>query len=139
MTNRVWTWLATGGCLSCLAAVLVGCDKRDDEVRYVRVDQRHVCSIDCDEHYVRDSKVVVVRGHRHGSGCGHEWDGRQWVIVRTPSKVVVKGHVCTPRCAHYYDQNGKVVVLRGHRHGRDCGHVYDGQRWTVRTVVRKSP
>ena len=39
----------------------------------------HVCTPDCHEHYYDGEKLVILRGHRHGPGCGHVWNGKYWV------------------------------------------------------------
>jgi len=110
---------------------LSGCDDRDREVRTVHVSRGHVCDVNCHEHYEHEGRVVVVERHRHGPGCGHEWDGRRWVIVRTSTRRPVRtAHVCTLNCHHHYYSGTKIVQLpASHRHTAGCGHAYDGNRW----------
>ena len=100
----------------------------------------HVCGYDCHDHYWNGSRVVVLsRGHRHGSDCGHYWDGSHWAVARhrevyaEPQKVRVT-HVHGDHCGCAYHPHEKrwVVVRQGHVHGRDCGHVFVKGRWTVR-------
>ncbi len=55
--------------------------------RHVRT--AHVCTRDCNHHYHDGSKLVVLqKGHRHGPGCGHRWDGHRW--VRAKRKAVIR-------------------------------------------------
>jgi hypothetical protein len=42
----------------------------------------HVCTRACRNHYYDGRTVVTIKGHRHGPGCGHYWDGTYWVRVR---------------------------------------------------------
>ncbi|MCO6438383.1 MAG: hypothetical protein J5J06_14925 [Phycisphaerae bacterium] len=113
------------------------------ERTYVHVD--HVCTDHCDEYY-DGHRVVVIRGHHHGPGCGHVWDGRHWVVIRKaparetvrpihgPRKAVVVEHVHGPDCGCVYDRAGSkwVRVKRGHVHGPHCGHLYVEGRWVIR-------
>lgn len=127
MRKMLYAFEIAAACL-----VLCGCDDRDDEVRVVQVSRTHVCDVDCHEHYVRDGRVVVIEKHRHGPGCGHEWDGGHWVVYTSTRRPIRATHVCTLTCRHYYD-GGRVVQLgTTHRHTAGCGHVYDGQRWVIR-------
>jgi hypothetical protein len=40
-----------------------------------------VCGHHCHEHYWDGGRVVVMKGHVHGPGCGHDWNGRYWISV----------------------------------------------------------
>ena len=42
----------------------------------------HVCTHDCHDCYWDGARVVVIKGHRHGPGCGHVWSGKNWVVVK---------------------------------------------------------
>ena len=98
------------------------------------VDRVHVCTPDCHHHYHDGTRLVVLKGHRHGPGCGHVWTGKRWVVARkVPTRHV--RHVCTPDCHHHYHDGTKVVVLKGHRHGPGCGHKWNGKHW-VRVAQR---
>lgn len=120
------------------AATLISCGEKRSTTIIVRDgDRGHVCTVDCHHHYYDGRKLVVIKSHRHGPGCGHSWDGRRYVASK---RVVVRRgrgpeHVCTPDCSHYY-RGGVVVESRGHRHGRGCGHVFDGRRWVARIEKR---
>jgi len=73
--------------------------------------------------------VGISAGCSDGAVSFHYYDDpppRQVTVVH-----VEQGHVCTPACAHYYDDGRYIVVKRGHRHGPGCGHVFDGGRWMV--------
>ena len=74
------------------------------------VDTAHVCTRHCQDHYYDGSRVVVIREHRHGSGCGHRWDGGHWVANRHvpgPTPVV---HVCRRDCHHHYYDGDRLIV-----------------------------
>ncbi len=44
-------------------------------------------------------------------------------------------HVCTYDCHdHYYDGSRVVVLRSGHRHGRNCGHHWDGRFWIASKI-----
>ena len=59
-------------------------------------------------------------------GCGDDRDDDIYVHR------VDRGHVCTRACnAHYYDRGGQLVVIKGHRHGPNCGHRWNDGRWVV--------
>jgi len=129
-----------------------------DHVRVKRVylPSHHVCSHRCHEHYWDGRGVVVLRGHRHGPGCGHHWDGGYWKGIRKGNVkkihprhrrgVVKKGHVHGPGCGHHWDgrywkkahkgkvkkdhtRRGRGVIKKGHVHGAGCGHHWDGRKW----------
>lgn len=123
--------LALWSVIGASSLLLTGCGDRDDDVRYRRVERGHVCGVDCHEHYYDGRKTVIVSGHRHGPGCGHHWDGRRWVVVRSQPKPP-QGHQCTIDCHHHaYSSYGHEISLRNHRHGPGCGHVYNGHRWVA--------
>jgi hypothetical protein len=73
---------------------------------------------------------VVIKGHRHGPGCGHVWNGKHWVRANvSPAQKRIK-HVCTSDCHHHYHDGVKLVpVKKGHRHGPGCGHRWNGKHW----------
>jgi hypothetical protein len=102
---------------------------RDGEVRHVVVDRGHVCSDPCDHYCDDDGRWIVVRGHRHGPGCGHHLVSGRWVVTRVV--VLDHGHRCHDRCDHYW-HGGRWHVIRGHAHRHGCGHHWDGARWVVR-------
>ncbi|GEM_PF-2303260 len=111
------------------------------EHRVVYVPETHVCGHGCHDHVYDGGRVVVVGGHRHGPGCGHDYDGHHWVIVgkaravhvdREPAHVarvetVPSGavRVYSPRRRIWID------IDAGHRHGPHCGHVHRDGRWCV--------
>jgi hypothetical protein len=49
--------------------------------RYIRITSSttHICTPDCLDHYFDGEQLIFLRGHRHGPGCGHVWNGRYWV------------------------------------------------------------
>ncbi len=110
-------------------------EERPARVRHVH--RSHVCTQACHDHYYDGARVVVIGGgHRHGPDCGHHWDGHYWVVVRRSHPHRRAPHVCSRDCHHHYYDGAKLVVIGGgHRHGRSCGHHWDGHHWVV---VRKS-
>lgn len=132
------------GSLLIVGCLLSGCavhyhDYDDRPQQVVHVNRSHVCGPDCHEHYWNGSRVVVIRGHRHGPGCGHDWDGRYWVLVsKTPvHKEPVYIHKAP---AKHVDPPGKVihggpyrVSKVKHVHNAHCGCVYHPQRkvWII--------
>ena len=81
------------GCLGCAGGRL-SLSYYDREPRPVRVTHvhrhaKHVCTHDCHDCYWDGIKVVVLKGHRHGPGCGHVWDGKNWIIARKANVVRV--------------------------------------------------
>ncbi len=54
-------------------------------VHVTRIAADHVCDERCYDHVYNGSRVIVLRGHRHGPGCGHRWNGRYWVIAKAAS------------------------------------------------------
>ena len=40
-------------------------------------------------------------------------------------------HVCTHDCHNHYWDGTDVLVISDHRHGRDCGHWWDGAHWVL--------
>ncbi len=100
-------------------------------VRETRVHTAHVCNHDCHHHYYDGTRLVVLRGHRHSRSCGHHWNGAHWVAVkRIPTRTRV-AHVCTRECHHHCYDGTRLVVLKGHRHGRGCGHRWNGTHWLM--------
>jgi hypothetical protein len=112
-------------------------------VRHVHVHEDHVCHHGCHHHYWDGHRVVVLKGHRHGPGCGHYWDGEYWVVERKARtklvhprkpKVVKTRHVHSASCGCVFDRRGHkwVKVSEGHVHGPHCGHIRIEGRWTIR-------
>lgn len=88
---------------------------------------KHVCTPDCHDHFWNGSRLVTLRGHRHGPDCGHVWKGRHWVAAgrsRGPAE-----HVCTRDCHNHVHDGRRLVTLRDHRHGPNCGHTWNGRHW----------
>lgn len=99
----------------------------------------HVCDRNCNNHYYDGSRLVILKDHRHGPDCGHRWDGTHWVAAarfRRPSGAIPSGHRCTADCLDHYYDGSQVVVLKGHRHDRGCGHAFNGTHWI--DIKRKS-
>ena len=71
-----------GGCVTVLRHEHYRRPVRRTHVHTTHVHPRTVCTHDCPDCYYDGSRVVVIKGHRHGPGCGHHWDGRNWVVVR---------------------------------------------------------
>ncbi len=115
-------------------------------VVYTNVAVGHVCTEECLDHYYNGSEIVVLRRHRHGYGCGHRWDGHNWVVIRRPRRhanvaprvAVTTTHHHGPACGCVYNRAGSkwVKVSAGHIHGEGCGHVFYNGRWSLTT---KSP
>ena len=54
-------------------------DRRPVKVWHVHT---HVCTEACDHCYYDGVKFVALeKGHRHGPGCGHVWNGKHWVLA----------------------------------------------------------
>lgn len=108
-------------------------------VEPVRADpapDSHDCHDGCDHHW-DGVRFVVVAGHRHGHGCGHERHGNRWVVARVVAPArsdLDDSHSCHDDCDHHWD-GVRFVVLTGHRHGHGCGHERHGNRWVVAKVV----
>ncbi|MGE3181974.1 MAG: hypothetical protein AB7N71_10105 [Phycisphaerae bacterium] len=119
-----------------LLVVFSGCDRRGDRVRVRTVERGHVCGPRCATHFHDGTNIVIADRHRHGPGCGHHWNGDNWVVVTTRAPRV-RGHRCGIDCNHHYDGD-RVVQLPSHVHGRGCGHVYNGNRWVVADVRGRS-
>lgn len=47
----------------------------------------HVCTRDCHHHYWDGARLIEVRGHRHGPGCGHSWSGKYWIVARQAAPI----------------------------------------------------
>ncbi len=58
----------------------------DEEPVRHRHARTYVRTHGCPDCYYDGDRIVVIRGHRHGPGCGHRWDGRHWVVDR-PNRV----------------------------------------------------
>ena len=63
-------------------------------------------------------------------GCGDKRE--KTIIVKTRDR-----HVCDINCHDHCYDGGRVVIIKGHRHGPDCGHSWDGAHWvkSKRVVV----
>jgi len=126
--------------LGCVAVVVSGCGGEQVSVRWgdppprrrvVYVEETHICTRLCHDHYWNGSRVVVLSGHRHYDGCGHVFRGGRWIVVAGHGDRVrvTEVHRCTRRCSNHYWTGGKMVVLTGHRHGPGCGHFFSNSRW----------
>lgn len=106
-------------------------EERPAPVRYVQ--HSHVCTRNCHDHYYDGTRVVIISGrHHHGPHCGHYWDGHYWVLVRRTEPREPVHHVCTRGChRHYYDGARLITIRSSHRHGRGCGHRWDGRHWVL--------
>ncbi len=122
--------------------------EREPVVRRAPVHIDHICARDCHHHYHDGTRLVVLDDrHHHGRHCGHHWNGSHWVgaISKSPRTGHVKrvgpgvkrvgkvGHKHGPQCGCVFDRAGSkwVVVRKGHVHGRGCGHVRIKGRWTI--------
>lgn len=148
--------LLGAGSLLVVGCLLSGCavhyhDHDDHPQRVVHVKRSHVCGPGCHDHYWDGSRVLVIRGHRHGPGCGHDWDGRYWITVRKtpvhvhqepphrvihepPVRVSKVKHVHSERCGCVYHPHHRtwiIVESKGHVHGPGCGHFYIEGRWSI--------
>lgn len=66
------------------------------------------------------------------AGC---WGGHLSVEYREdrPTRRHREGvHVCSRSCHHHYYDDGRYVILKGHRHRDGCGHHWNGTHWVVR-------
>jgi hypothetical protein len=117
--------------------------------RTVHVEHGHVCGHTC-SHYWSGGEFIILRGHRHGPGCGHSMHEGRWIVVRPAPEVRV--HADTPDVhihrdspdVHVYTEPADVHVHRRsqpvsrtvtrveHVHGPGCGHAYIEGRWIVR-------
>jgi len=141
------------------SALLMGCSEGSFSFNYVEddppprvvvVEPAHVCTPACAHYYHEGHYVVVKRGHHHGPGCGHVFDGRRWMVaVATPSGHVhveaAKGvHPPPARAvrippppghvnAYVYDRRGSkwLKVSGKHVHGPHCGHVHVEGHWCM--------
>lgn len=134
------------GLIGCLLAVgtlcLSGChggsfafsyedDHRGSSRRRHRDGPDHVCVRGCNHHYYNGARLVSLRGHRHRAGCGHHWSGTFWVRASGGSHGHRANHVCSRGCNRHFYNGKRLVDLRGHRHGADCGHRWSGTYWVV--------
>ena len=124
--------------IACTACERVSFSYYERGPRPVHRRTTHVCTKDCHHHYHDGTRLVVTRGHRHGPGCGHVWNGRYWVPERKtvvyhvhkpkPKPVVVHKH--KPVGVHKHKARpGKKFVLKTARPGKY--YVYDrrGSKW----------
>ena len=125
-------------CFGCGGGFSIGYhDHRPARRHHVR--RAHVCTHDCHHHYHDGTRLMVLKGHRHGPGCGHHWDGRHWVLAGRHREPVRAAHVCTRECHHHYHDGAKLIMLKGHRHGPRCGHRWDGTHWLVAKKGKARP
>ena len=116
--------------------------------RTVHVEHGHVCGHTC-HHYWSGGEFIILRGHRHGPGCGHALREGRWMVVRTAPEVRVHAdspdvrihrsspdvhvHTRSAELVHRRVQSGPARVTRvEHVHGPGCGHVYLEGRWVIR-------
>lgn len=114
LTRSIWLMPLASMALGCM-----GCGFRsvsfsyyDDDpppVRVARVHRHvhHTCGYDCHDCYWDGHKVVIIKGHRHGPGCGHVWDGKHWMVVkrskaRPVHRRTVKVHKARPIPPHVH-------------------------------------
>lgn len=94
-----------------------------------------------DERYWDGAAFVVVRGHRHGPGCGHYYHHGCWHLHPENHVYIVDGHrhygvrasavhVHSEHCGHAWD-GVRWVYVRGHVHRPGCGHFYHHGGWHV--------
>ena len=83
--------------------------------RHVHLGASHVCGPNCRDHYWNGSKYVILRGHRHGPGCGHVLVHNRWVLAKSSSH---KTRVVRP---------GKTRVIRGHKSSTSSKHRIKGK------------
>lgn len=127
----------------CSGMGLTGCGGGGHtEVRYERHDvhvyerpvSHHHCAYGCRDHYYDGVKLIYVKGHRHGPGCGHVWNGRYWVMADV---VPYAHHDCSHHgCHDHYHDGTRLVLIKGHRHGPGCGHVWGGRYWRIAIGTR---
>lgn len=119
--------LFVGGCVTVLRHEHYRRPVRRTHVHTTHVHPRHVCTHDCPDCYYDGSRVVVIKGHRHGPGCGHHWDGRSWVAVRrAPRSVGVK--VLPPRrTVHKAGPAGPKPHVHKAKHPGPKRHVHKGK------------
>ncbi len=105
--------------------------------RVRRGNVRHVCTRNCNNHVYQGGRLITVRGHQHNRRCGHVWNGTYWVVGarggRGGTTVIRKRptHVCSRSCHNHLFDGSRVITLDNHRHGRTCGHSWDGTHWIV--------
>jgi len=106
--------------------------------RVRRGNVRHVCTRNCNNHVFQGGRLITLRGHQHNRRCGHVWNGNHWVVGRGRGRganrqttVIRKrpAHVCSRNCRNHLFDGSRVITLDNHRHGRNCGHVWDGTYW----------
>lgn len=48
--------------------------------------ESHHCTKDCRDHYREGDRIVTIYGHVHHPGCGHLWDGENWLRIAKPEE-----------------------------------------------------
>ena len=109
----------------------------------------HVCSPSCHHHYYDGARLVVLDGHRHRPGCGHEWDGRFWVrIGKAPARS--HGHAYTkggprkdreaapPSAGRERSERGKSRADDSRPRGQDRSRDRDDASGTMKSKSGKS-
>lgn len=43
----------------------------------------HACTAECEDHYREGDRITTIYQHKHKPGCGHLFDGRDWLRVAT--------------------------------------------------------
>lgn len=94
-------------------------------------------------HYHWRGRWYYVERHAHGPGCGHTWVQERWTYIdddddrdyQIRRADVARQHVCSGVCDHYCDDDGQWIVVRGHRHGPECGHHMISGRWVVARAI----
>ena len=69
-----------------------GCGHRWDGSHWVLAATRrvvrtvppgHRCTANCTDHYYDGTRVVVLKNHHHAKGCGHAFNGKYWVDIKS--------------------------------------------------------
>lgn len=76
----------------------------------------------------------VIRGIALGAvvmtvGCAGS--SNSFSLFGQRGRQVSANHVCDHTCYNHVYNGSKVVVLRNHRHGPSCGHVWSGRHWSA--------
>ncbi len=68
-----------------------GCGHAWDRDRWLAVvpcgpirSSSHHCTAECSDHFRQYDKIVTVYAHSHAAGCGHLWDGVNWLRLAKP-------------------------------------------------------